>query len=128
MIPQNPNHNRGIWKQVETLVRDWVLEGKDIYVVTGTIYGKGYQTIGIDRVGVPTYLWKVIVDKKTNKSIAFLFPNTALPVTDLPKYIVSISEIEAKTGINFMPKLTAEQQNAIERTKANLKDWSGISK
>ena len=128
MVPQVPNHNRGIWKQLETLVRDWVIEGKDIYVVSGTIYGKEHKSIGDNKVGIPDYLWKIAVDKKSNKAIAFLFPNAPLPVADLPKYVVSIAEIEAKTGINFHPKLTTAQSKTIEGDKANLKDWPGLVK
>ena len=126
MVPQVPNHNRGIWKQLETLVRNWVQEGKDIYVISGTIYGKDYKSIGDNKVGIPDYLWKIAIDKKSNKAIAFLLPNAPIPVADLPKYVVSISEIEAKTGINFMPKLTTALSKTIEGDKANLKDWSGL--
>lgn len=128
MVPQVPNNNRGIWKQLETFVRNWVLEGKDIYVVTGTVYNKGYTSIGDNHVGVPTHVWKVIVDKKSNKAIAFIFPNTALPVEDMPKYAVSIDEVEKQTGINFMPKLTPALEKSIEKTKPVLKDWSGLDK
>ena len=98
MVPQVPNHNRGIWKQLETCVRNWVVdEGKDLYVISGTAYNPDHKTIGENKVGVPDYLWKIVIDAKTNTSISFLFPNTSLPVEDLPKYIVSISEIETKS-------------------------------
>ena len=124
MIPQVPNNNRGIWKQVETYVRNWALEGKDIYVISGTIYNKDHKTIGANKVGVPDFVWKIVVDKTSNKAIAFLFPNTPLPVSDLPKYIVAVVDIEKLTHINFMPKLTAAQHKSIEQVKADLKDWS----
>lgn len=127
MVPQVPNHNRGIWKQLETFVRNWTLEGKDIYVVSGTIYNKDFKTIGANKVGIPDYIWKVVIDNKSNKAIAFLFPNAPLPVADLPKYVVSISELETKTHLNFMPKLTKAQSTAIEHNKANLSDWSGLT-
>ena len=125
MVPQVPNHNRGIWKQLETYVRNWVAEGKDIYVASGTIYAPGYQTIGANRVGIPTHMWKVVVDRKSSKSIAFLFPNAPLPVADLPKYATSIDAIEQATGINFMPQLTPAQESKLE-TGINLADWSGL--
>lgn len=127
MIPQNPNHNRGIWKQLETYVRNWVVEGKDIYVISGTTYNPTYKTIGVDKVGVPDYIWKVVIDAKTGKGIAFYFPNAPLPVADLPKYVVTISEVEAKTHLNFDPKLDATKQKTLETTKADLKDWSGLT-
>lgn len=124
MIPQVPNNNRGIWKQLETYVRNWVLEDKDIYVVSGTIYATGYTTIGTNKVGIPTHVWKVIVDRQKGKAIAFLFPNAALPVQDLPKYAISVDQLEKTTGINFMPQLPANFA-AMEKS-FSLSDWSGL--
>jgi len=124
MVPQVPNNNRGIWKQLETAVRNLVAEGKDLYVISGTIYNPGFLTIGANHVGVPTHLWKVIVDKQ-GRGIAFLFPNAAIPVADLPKHAVSIAEIEKYTGINFMPQLTPDQQAKVEQT-FNVWDWLPI--
>jgi endonuclease G len=125
-VPQVPNHNRGIWKQLETAVRNWVKEGKDIYVVSGTVYANGYQTIGTNRVGIPTHMWKVVVDRKNSKAIAFLFPNAPLPVKDLPKYATTIGTIEQYTGINFMPQLTPQQKAVLEDTPPNLAEWSSL--
>lgn len=125
MVPQVPNHNRGIWKQLETAVREWVKQGKDIYVVSGTIYGAGYQTIGANQVGIPTHMWKVIVDRKSAKAIAFLFPNAPLPVADLPKYATNIATIEKYTGINFHPQLPAQLKH-IETDPVDLSLWSHL--
>ncbi len=125
MVPQVPNHNRGIWKQLETAVRNWVKEGKDIYVVSGTIYSQGYQTIGAGQVGIPTHMWKVIVDRKSAKAIAFLFPNAPLPVKDLPKYAVTVATIEQYTGLNFHPQLPAQLQH-IETDPVDLSLWSSL--
>jgi len=125
MVPQVPNHNRGIWKQLETYTRNWVIEGGDLYVITGTFYAPNYLTIGANKVGVPTHLWKVIVDRKNVKSIAFFFPNEALPVPDLPKYAVSIADIEGITQIDFMPQLPPELKR-LEANKPDLTKWSGL--
>jgi endonuclease G len=124
MMPQVPNNNRGIWKQLEGYIRNWVMEGKDIYLVTGTFYSNPYQTIGNNKVGIPSHIWKVVVDRTTGKTIGFFMPNAPLPVQDLPKYAVSVKQIEAYTGINFMPKLP-DNLHHIEDT-FNVNDWSGI--
>ena len=127
MVPQVPNHNRGIWKQLETFVREWVVyNGMDLYVITGTVYNKEFKTIGEGRVGVPDQLWKVIIDRKEGKAIAFIFPNTALPVEDLPKYATTVSAVEKITGINFMPKLPKEKAK-IEKTVPDLSKWPNLS-
>jgi len=102
-----------------------VLEGKDIYVVTGTVYSQGYQTIGQGRVGIPTHMWKVIVDRKSAKAIAFMFPNAPLPVKDLPKYAVNVATIEKYTGINFHPQLPPQLQH-IETDPVDLTLWSSL--
>jgi DNA/RNA endonuclease G (NUC1) len=48
-----------------------------------------------------------------------------LPVQDLPKYATTVDQVEAATGINFMPKLTKTQEAKLERT-VNLADWPGL--
>jgi len=105
MVPQVANNNRGIWRILEEKTRDLGLT-KDVYVISGTIYDTGYSTIGADKVGVPSRLWKVIYDNTDKTGIAFIFPNAALPVTVMPKYAVSISDVEKATGLNFFPKAT----------------------
>ena len=107
MVPQIANNNRGIWKQLETKVRNYVGSTNDLYVASGPIYDAGYKTIGAGKVGVPTRLYKIVVDVKGNKAAAYIFPNTALPVNDMEKYKVTIADVEKATGINFNPKLPA---------------------
>lgn len=121
MIPQNPSNNRGIWKQTEGLVRQWVLSGKDIYVISGTVYNPGYHTIGPDKVGVPDKVWKLIFDAKSKEAIVFLLPNKPVATADLTKHVISVDKLEQLTNINFMPLLESE---AIESSKAILTHWN----
>jgi endonuclease G len=100
MVAQVPNNNRGIWKQLETWERFWVLKGGDFYIISGGIFAPGHKTIGAG-VGVPTHLYKIIIDKQTKIVTAYLIPNTALPVEDLPKYQTTMTAVEAATGMKF---------------------------
>jgi endonuclease G len=124
MVPQVPNHNRGIWRILELKIRDWVLAGKDIYVITGTAYAPGAVTVGPNQVGVPTHMWKAVVDQRGDKGIGFFMPNAAIPVADLAKYVVSIRQIEQLTGINFHPQLPAQLEHV--ETKINPALWPGL--
>lgn len=126
MVPQVPNHNRGIWKSLETHVRDWVYEGKDLYVISGTIYSKTSKTIGDNKVGVPDKLFKVIIDKANNKAISFILPNKEIPVADLVKYVTTIREVENETGITFSPLLLSSSK--LKTTIPFLSDWPGVNK
>jgi endonuclease G len=108
MVPQVPNLNRGVWLRLELRVRDLVrLHKKELYVVTGAIYASGYEKIGRG-VAVPTHMFKVIVDAKAGKGIAFLFPNklgTKISQSTLMQYATTITEVEKVSGINFHPLL-----------------------
>ena len=111
MIPQNPNHNRGIWRILELGVRNTALTN-NIYVASGTIYDKGYLVIG-NGLGVPTRIWKVVYNATNNEAIGFLFPNEKIAVKDLPKYVVTVDAVEAATGINFFPQLDEAVESVV---------------
>lgn len=121
MMPQNPGNNRGIWKYTEELTRYYAQKYGQVYVVTGTFFDATSPVMG-NGVRVPTYVWKVVIEPKTARSIAFLYPNQKLDPKDIEKYVVSVAQLEQYTGIVFMPQLSA-QAAALKQVKANLKDW-----
>lgn len=124
MSPQVPAFNRGIWKSLEELVRTWAIENEAIYVVTGPVLTKGLPTIGHDKVAVPAYYYKVILDytEPGIKGIGFILPNEGSG-EPLQNFAVSIDSVESVTGIDFFPLLPDEQEKHIERT-LSVNDWS----
>jgi endonuclease G len=101
MVPQVANNNRGIWKQLETFERQWAMApGTDFYIISGGIFDQGHPVIG-NGLGVPTRLYKVIIEKNSKKVMGYLMPNGPLPVADLPKYQVPMAAIEQATGMRF---------------------------
>ena len=101
MVAQVANNNRGIWKQLETFERQWAqAPGTDFYIISGGIYDQGHPVTG-NGLGIPTRLYKVIIEKNTKKVQAYLMPNTALPVADLPKYQTTMTAVEQATGMKF---------------------------
>lgn len=123
MMPQVPGNNRGIWKYTETYTRAWAEAFGEVYVVTGTIIGDFPISLG-NRLQVPSHVYKIVIVPSTGKSISFLFPNQKLPVEHLPKYIVSISDIEEYTGLTIMP-LLPQNFHAIKTSRANFAEWAG---
>ena len=105
MVPQVANNNRGIWKQLEMQERQWATApGTDFYIISGGIYDQGHAKTG-NGLGIPTRLYKIIIEKNSKKVMAYLMPNTALPVADLPKYQTTIQAVEQATGFKFqLPK------------------------
>jgi endonuclease G len=123
MVPQVPANNRGIWNKLEATVRNWAGEGRDIYVVSGTYHqpGKQIKTIG-KGVAIPDYLWKVIYDATNNQTIAFLIPNDGISARELPKFILTVEQLQNVVNINFFPALgTSPIEQAINRDL-----WKGL--
>jgi endonuclease G, mitochondrial len=101
MVPQVANNNRGIWKQIETYERQWAMApGTDFYIISGGIFDQDHPVVG-NGLGIPTRLYKIIIEKNSKKVQAYLMPNVALPVADLPKYQVPVSAVEQATGMRF---------------------------
>jgi len=105
MVAQVSNNNRGIWKQLETWERQWATApGTDFYIISGGIFDPGHPVTG-NGLGIPTRLYKIIIEKKSKKVMAYLMPNGPLPVADLPKYQTTVAAVETATGFKFqLPK------------------------
>ena len=124
MIPQSPANNREVWRELEEYSRDLVDQGKELYIVAG---GSGTaEKIAQSKIIVPKYIWKVILvlegtDEEiteNTQTIAVWIPNSEqVANTDWQDYIVSVDEIEKKTGYNFFSVLPKRIQRKIEKAK-----------
>lgn len=122
MMPQNPGNNRGIWKYTEEMTRYYAQKyNTPMHVITGTIFDANSKTFG-NNVYIPSYLYKIVIDSKNQRAIAFLYPNAKLDPKTIDQYVVSIADIERYTGIDFSPALPAEMKG-LETTKAIYADW-----
>jgi endonuclease G, mitochondrial len=127
MSPQLPGFNRGIWKKLEELVRSWAVEYGDIFIVTGPVLTSGLPSIGPDKVSVPKYYYKVILDYSDPdlKGIGFILPN-ASSSQPLQSFAVTIDSVEHVTGLDFYPALPDDQEQYIEKTLC-ISCWSWSS-
>jgi endonuclease G len=102
MSPQTPSLNRGPWKQLETAVRAWSHEYKHTYTVyAGNIWSQNSKVIGPNRVVVPDYLFKIVVNNNTRQSLAFIMPNVAGISSDIRPFQTTVAQIEGATGLTF---------------------------
>jgi len=120
MVPQTGiGMNRGIWKDLEEKIRRWAISRGEVFIYTGPIYTRSPpDSIGRNKVAVPTHLYKIIYDPVRLEAIAFIMPNTNLQSADMPRYIVTIREVEQKTGLNFLSKPEPQIEEAVELTRA----------
>ncbi len=124
MSPQVAELNRETWANLEDILRAYVINyNTELYVVTGGVLNDSLVKIarGKNKVSIPKYFYKVILDMKNGRAIAFLMPNQVIkdPVISHSK---SIYEIEKLTGITFYNNLDKELQAKL-KSQNNPKDW-----
>ncbi len=117
VVPQNRSLNKGRWKSLEEKIRHWVTQYGPIQVVTGPIFSEKMRRIGPNKVAVPQWYFKAIVAEFKGEYIAaaYILPNTKSN-NALSVYMVTIDEIEKKTGLDLFHKLPDSIEKDIEST------------
>ncbi len=138
MIPQSPNCNRNVWKNLEAYERSLAFSGKELYITAGP-YGCGgtsekgrFEKIALENgmsIEVPEYCWKIIlildegsndffrVDEKTEIIAAWIPNNQVVSDFTWDYYITTTDFIEEKTGLDFFAALPDSIEDAIEAKK-----------
>lgn len=103
MVPQAPQHNRGIWADFEKATRQYVNRAKgDVYVITGPFYAQPVAKLGPGKVWVPTALFKLVYDAQSGRAWAHWSENRDDARAGKP---ISYEELVRRTGIQFLPGL-----------------------
>lgn len=125
MTPQRPGFNKGIWRELEELNRNWAKRFKHLYVITGPVLSEKVKFwIGPNQVAVPEAFYRVILDirEPEKKGIAFIIPNE---VTEerLDGFATSIDEVEEITGIDFFHELLAPDLEEKLESEYDIELW-----
>ncbi len=104
IVPQNPKVNRGVWKDVETLVRK-LGRTNELVVVTGPVYEKGSKRRTLmDGTVVPDAMFKIVHCPKERWTIAFVVPNSGIAgiQPSIPMaFEVPWLDVEERIGVKF---------------------------
>jgi len=120
VIPQvGGGMNQAIWKNIEERIQDYVINKRPLYIFTGPIYEDGIaNTIGSNKVAVPTHIFKILYDPYKVRTRALIIPNEELNASDYHKFFVTIRDIERKTGLNFLSDLDEQVREVVKNQKA----------
>jgi len=121
--PQDREFNAGVWNQLEMKIRQWVKKGDTHFVITGGVLEQGLDDIGEEDVDVPRYFYKVVAkgEAKNLKAIGFLMQNRPSN-KPIEQFVVTIDEIEKRTGIDFFKELPDKVEEKLER-EVRITDW-----
>ena len=103
MSPQLPGLNRGIWKLLESATGAWGFSSQhELIIYAGNIYNVAKdKKIGPDAVDVPYGFFKIVIDRQTGATLAFLFPHKENQGNDLTVVQTTVKDVEDNTGIVF---------------------------
>lgn len=125
MCPQNPNLNRGDWKEIEIACRKWAQEFGSVYIVCGPLFLKSqvHELIGPNQIPVPEAFFKVVLcpESPSPRGIGFICRNTdGNRKKDF--YVNTIRQVERITGYRFFPNLDDSTKAAVYDMD-NINDW-----
>lgn len=128
MAPQQGNGlNRHIWADLEALVRDWTCDRSLVHAITGPIYDEEpVATLGSKQVAIPTAFYKAMFDPSAKRFIAFILPNRSVDKHGktsweaLKDYQVTLTELEDRTGINFLTGVGKRDRTRLASLKSEM--------
>ena len=118
---QSPSFNRGIWKNLEALIRSWASK-EEMHIVTGGLLTSGFSKVDSNGARYSNYFYKVVYAPKKNSMIAFLLPNRGGEENPLDDYVVSVDEIEQLASIDFFPQFPDDIEENLE-SKSDTVNW-----
>ena len=119
MSPQRPDLNRRLWQRLEEAVMDhFAPRLGELQVITGPVFPERFLDNVFNRVGlveVPEAFYKIlVVPGERPMALAFLMPQGVRGDEPLDDFLVSIDAIEARTGLDFFPRLPEGAAEALE--------------
>lgn len=118
MSPQLADFNRGVWAELEGLLRAYLYRNPttQLYVFTGPVLRPGLPTIARakNKVAIPEQFWKIALDLTNRKAIAFVVPQNPKGYP-LSSFATTIDEIEKVTGINFFAGMEDGLEESLEK-------------
>lgn len=125
ITPQRSTLNRGPWKHLEEKVRELAAR-RPVYVITGPLFER--QMFRLPNANedhrIPSGYWKILaVENYGSQPLAvmgFIFDQDTSSRAKIAEHVVSIDEIEKRTGLDFFWELPDKQEEAIESRSSIL--------
>lgn len=136
--------NGGIWSSLENAIRGALPSSASVYVVTGPVYqtvggSESIKTIEAQddkgkKIPVPNYYFKAILKVKKSggvvvdaSAVGFWFEHKQYSNNSWEDHIVSIDEIEQKTGFDLFANLPDTIEKSVEQNATSWSDYTSFS-
>lgn len=137
IFPQNARLNQQNWAKVEDCTRQSMC-ADTLYVVVGTLFESSTTFVSRGRhITRPSHCYKLLlrtrsgntgkrIDQITNAeelmAIGFLYENSSEGNVVPQQAVVSIAEVESRSGLKFFPNIDPAIEKSVKEQK-NIADW-----
>lgn len=127
ITPQKPSLNQKLWQKLEVKELEvFAPKFKTLWVYTGPLFeGKNRRLKSSPWVEIPDAFYKIYVGVEANgslKALALIIPQNAKATDSLEKYVVSIDEVESRSGFDFLHELEDAIEVPLERER-HREEW-----
>ncbi len=118
IVPQKATMNQKLWQRLEEIETDVYanLEGP-LWVVQGPVFDDARQRARLGSgVAIPSGFFRIWLREWRGgiQALAFIVPQEVAGTEALDQFLVSIDDIEARTGLDFFHHLPESQEHALE--------------
>lgn len=118
VCPQRHRLNAGLWEELEARIADnYPGRYGEVWVIDGPVFGPEDRLQRLrGKVSVPVAFYMIILQRHEGgvRAEAFILGQDAPGRGTLDGYLVTVAEIEQKTGLSFFPKLDRKARAALE--------------
>lgn len=118
VCPQRHRLNAGLWKDLELKIADnYTGRYGQVWVIDGPVFGPLDRLQRIhNKVPIPQAFYMIVVQQHEGgiRAEAFIMDQDTPASGSLAPYLVSIREVEHRTGLDFFPKLERSAQDQLE--------------
>ena len=131
IVPQQAALNRGPWQRLESDVRTIVCTPAIVWVMTGSFYDGATPAPLLpnainDPHIVPTGFWKIVATGDPLFVAAFSFDQNTPSGDDITDHLVSVEEIQMRSGLDFFRELTGPEQDMLEMNPKTQAEWDAV--
>lgn len=111
----------GPWNEIQQRLADfWPQRYGELWVVTGAVPSAEGRKIAGTAIDVPDAFFIVVAAQAADgvRALALLVPQDAGRWDYLSRYLLTVDELEAKTGLDFFPEMPKYLQRPLEADRA----------
>jgi endonuclease G, mitochondrial len=120
IVPQRHALNAGPWKEMEMKVAtSYPGRFGEVWVLAGPVFGARPVKLA-NGTAIPEAFFMIVLDESDGRlrALALLFPQETPAGADLERFVVSIDEVERRTGLDFLAELDDAIETALEGKRA----------